>query len=223
MVRQARSGARGVKAVLNELVRLQAARDRVDDLALALDDGERGALGAGRRAEGRAASRCSCGRRGVGRGAGRGGALTPVFSAVDGRSGSSWRWREACAHARGWGARSGHIIITYHREIAKNKKQYRRDVPGASRCPSAHGSSRPAAYFGPASRGPRRLAGVGAPSRRRRHVAAIPCGKCGRHCESHAKSSITFSKSLLGEWSHFLHWFWAHPENVERRILHDGS
>ena len=30
---------------MNELVRLQAARDRVDDLALALDDGERGALG----------------------------------------------------------------------------------------------------------------------------------------------------------------------------------
>ena len=45
MVRQARSGARGIKAILNELVRLQAARDRVDDLALALDDGERGALG----------------------------------------------------------------------------------------------------------------------------------------------------------------------------------
>ena len=45
MVRQAHSGARGVKAVLDELVRLQAARDRVDDLALALDDGERGALG----------------------------------------------------------------------------------------------------------------------------------------------------------------------------------
>ena len=45
MVRQARSGARGVKAVVDELVRLQAFRDRVDGLALALDDGERDALG----------------------------------------------------------------------------------------------------------------------------------------------------------------------------------
>ena len=30
---------------MDELLRLQATRDRVDDLALALDDGERGALG----------------------------------------------------------------------------------------------------------------------------------------------------------------------------------
>ena len=45
MVRQARSGARGVKAVVNKLVRLQAFRDRIDggerdEVALALDDGE---------------------------------------------------------------------------------------------------------------------------------------------------------------------------------------
>ena len=45
MVRQARSGAQGVKAVVKNLVRLQAVRDRIDEVALAIDDGERDALG----------------------------------------------------------------------------------------------------------------------------------------------------------------------------------
>ena len=45
MVRQARSGAQGVKAVVKNLVRLQAVRDRIDEVALAIDDGERDAVG----------------------------------------------------------------------------------------------------------------------------------------------------------------------------------
>jgi len=41
MVRRARLGAQGLQAVANNLVRLQAVRNRSDDVALALDDGER--------------------------------------------------------------------------------------------------------------------------------------------------------------------------------------
>ena len=47
MVRRARLGAHpsGGQAVANHLVRLQAVRDRSDDVALALDGGKRDALG----------------------------------------------------------------------------------------------------------------------------------------------------------------------------------
>ena len=41
MVRRARLSAHGVQAVANNLLRLQAVHDRSDEVALALDDGER--------------------------------------------------------------------------------------------------------------------------------------------------------------------------------------
>ena len=45
MVRRARLGAHGVQAVANKLLRLQAVRNRSDEVALAFDGGERDALG----------------------------------------------------------------------------------------------------------------------------------------------------------------------------------